>query len=220
MDFQRSAKGGVAVNSQPVIELVRPYFPAVIEDFQRSMSEWDAWIPESERLTVEKARPKFMSLRVMALLSARFGRSGSPRVQEFGRMSFLMIDGPDLSVGIRTKKQRENFSTFQSPSETQIELRKTGRLLWAQTYYHIFIGYKTTSGLVPSLRTIAMTVEDESGVVLWKYIIWNAQGGMSPPQEFQPQLMPPPADDLPTPPKVRLKKPKSGGPKAKPKDVG
>jgi hypothetical protein len=185
------------------VALAEPYFPIFTGTVQQAWREFDTWIPGTDRVTVERSRPKVMSLRIMALLEAQFGRSGSPRVEERSQLTYLVIEGDDIQLGVRFKKFDSNDRSFNHPSEQQYELRAMGLYPWLLAY-HVFVGYRVKPGLVPRLASIAMTFENQSEVV-WRHMLWTEDEGQNPVQEISPPLLPP-SDELPTPPVVRRKK--------------
>jgi hypothetical protein len=155
------------------------------------------------RITVEGARPKFMFCRIMHHLENDYGRKGDIGVANREELRWLRIEGDDLSVGLRFKKLDHCFRSRNHQSENQDKLRRTG--FFSDKEHHLFLGYRMTRGLVPTISHIALTCEDDRGV-RWKHIIWTAKSGMNPAQPSLPfEAMPPPPDTAPAP-KIRPKR--------------
>lgn len=135
----------------PIVELAKPVFNTFVEFYNQAFDEFDLCIPDSIRPGVERARAKWMHCRVLALLELKYGRVGSPRMvtDKYG-LTYLLIERPDLRVGIRNKKFDRHGRSQNHDSEWQDEMRRTGLFPETQAY-HTFIGCRLATTFVPSI---------------------------------------------------------------------
>lgn len=183
-----------------IVNLVRPHFQNLVEFQQQAFADFDTYQPPEVRLTVGKARPKWVNCRMLWYLDQHFGRGGSPRFISQRRLSYLYVEGDDFSVGLRPKKFDSCWKVRNHDSGQQRQLRQGGRFPWHKDTAHVFLGYRMTPGLEPSLSHIALTHETQTRVE-WVYVIWSSEEGVNP--AFQP--IQPPLPILP-PPTVRVRK--------------
>jgi len=197
-----------------IIHLCKPYFGHLIEDGQHAFTDFDTLEP-GIRLTVEKARPKFVHERLLALWEQRYGRDGRRKArmaEDCQGIKFLLIEGPKFCVGLRNKRLNRDFISSNHKSDHQSELRGTQSFPEFNMHVaHVFFGLRWTRALVPALSDMSITFEcltvQGRHAVEWRYTFWNASEGDNPQFPTQPLLIPPQPQ-----PKSPLVKPKSDAP--------
>ena len=186
-----------------ILDLFRPRFDELIGDAQAAFSDFDGILPLDYRLSIERARPKAVSLRVLHRWRERYGTSGNSPIRiatdETG-MEYLFIEGDAFSVGLRVKKLSGCGKSFQHVSQRQTRLR--GQESFPEfnlRVAHVFFGYRYTDradDVVPGLTDMSLSSEcvvlGGEYRVRWRRVIWTAAEGVEPVRPIQPSLFPPP----------------------------
>lgn len=188
-----------------IIELCRPYFSRLVRCQMQAFEDFDRTIPPDVRVTVERARPNFVYGRTIHYFELEFGRAGSARVVDGSRLTYLLIEGERFNVGIRCKKLNRQCLSYNHTSRNQENLRWGGCFPeWNLPTPHIFLGYRATRGLEPTITDIALSEEyrgdDNRWHLNWRHLLWTAGEGENPIRPIQP--------DLPLPPPPRIRRPR------------
>lgn len=203
----------IAVTQDDIVNGIRPAFDGAITAVRTAFADFDRYPPEI-RLTVEDARPDFMSLRVLALWEQRWGTDGRRKIRiakDRCGIKFLLIEYRDGCIGLRYKRLDENGLAYQTVSGNQTELRQTGSFPEFKTdTIHAILGVRWTHEVQPALINISISQETTtiSGKYTkdWRRVIWDANEGAEP-------IRPIPREMLPTIPPA-IVKPRSTGTEA------
>ena len=172
--------------------------PELVQHVQGGYDDFDAYVADAVRVTVEAARAKFVSCRIQARLRLAYGETGPRRmIDESDRLTYLLIEGNDFDVGIRAKKLNKQFLSYNHRSRRQDKLRQTEQFFGSgNPRAHVFLGYGMREGLEPALTVITLSSEfqDSSGEwkLSWLYSLWNEAEGTPLIRPIQPDIFPPP----------------------------
>ena len=148
-----------------------------------------------------------MHSRFLHYSEMEFGRRGSPCIVEDYDLRFLRIESDAVSIGIRNKKLDQQFRSHNHRSDNQDAIQQQG--MFPGHAYQLFIGYRDSDALIPSITHILLTFE-RNHVVHWRHFLWTAKEKLNPTQEiYAPLILPPAPQDTAPEPDVRPKRQKS-----------
>jgi hypothetical protein len=178
------------VDQRRIVELLdrEAVFPTLIECARGAFQDFDTYVGAEVRVSVERARPKFVSCRMLARLELMFGVTGPRRmIREGDQMSYRLVEGDEFDVGIRGKKLNRHMLSYNHRSGRQDELRD-GECFpeMAKPTAHVFLGYQARGGLEPGITKIALTSEfqDLAGrwQLRWAHTLWVEAAAIHPIQ--------------------------------------
>src|SRR5258708_6895247 len=117
-------KGVSPVDQQTVVSRLSDHLSVLVTSVRHANDDWEAWIPEGQRITLEGTRPRFMYDRTLHYLELHFGWSGPERIVEQNDLKYVLLECPEFDIGVRNKKLDEHFFSCNYPTDQQLEIRQ------------------------------------------------------------------------------------------------
>ncbi len=190
-------------------KMLQPYIDRLTEFGKIAYEDFNKVHADAMRLSVEKARPKWVSERTLWLFEREWGTKGKIRIATNKRkdLRFLLIEGHDFNIAIRPKKCDGQWRSSNAYSEQQRELRRTGEMtqkrLFPARAYNFVLGWRDDGGLQPVLTHLALVWERRGRVDIVSRL-WTAEEGTRPIQQLQQEI--PDVSEAPPQPKIEPKK--------------